>query len=166
MKHLPKVLALCAAAFCASVTLAPQAVGAEPTTNQTVSVPNGHYGGSTAGGDMVSFMVRHRTLINPRVSIAVECTHPDGTSIALMFGPTEQNNLRSHISRNGIGSISWVQDTDESLIDNATVHLSYTLGHDHALLASVDVDARDSDVHCTGTTAFQLHRGPLPHSHS
>lgn len=112
---------------------------------------------------MVSFKVRHRKIVNPRVSIAVECAHSDGTSMEVMFGPTpEQGVVGGTIPRNGVGSISWVQDTDSSLIAHATVRISYTFSQEHAALAAVNVDARDSDASCAGRAAFRLNRqGPF-----
>lgn len=162
VKRAPAVLALCAVLPWAGVTFAPPALGAEQLA-RTVPVPDGRYGGSTAGGDMVSFKVRHRKIVNPRVSIAVECTHSDGTSIEVMFGPTpERGVVGGTIPRNGVGSISWVQDTDSSLIANATIRISYTFSQGDAALASVNVEARDSDASCTGRAAFRLkHQGPL-----
>ena len=162
MKRGSAVLALYAALLCAGMTFAPPVLGAEQLA-RTVPVPDGRYGGSTAAGDMVSFKVRHRKIVNPRVSIAVECTHSDGTSIEVMFGPTpERGVVGGTVPRNGVGSISWVQDTDSSLIANATVRISYTFSQGHAALASVTVEARDSDASCAGRAAFRLnHQGPL-----
>ena len=159
MKRAPAILALCAAVSCGGVILAPPTLGAEPLAG-TVAVPDGRYGGVTAAGDMVSFKVRHRKIINPRVSIAVECTHSDGTSMVVMFGPTpERGVVGGTIPRNGVGSISWVQDTDSSLIVNATVRVSYTFSERHAALASVTVAALDSEASCTGMADFRVN-GP------
>ena len=156
VKRAPAVLALCAVLPWAGVSVAPPALGADHLV-RTVPVPDGRYGGFTAAGDTVSFKVRHRKIVNPRVSIAVECTHADGTSIEVMFGPTpERGVVGSTIPRNGVGSISWVQDTDSSLIANATIRISYTFSQGHAALASVNVEARDADASCAGSAAFRL----------
>ena len=156
MKRSPAVLALCAALLCAGMTFAPPTFGAQPLAG-TVAVPDGRYAGHTAAGEMVSFKVRHRKIVNPRVSIAVECTHSDGTSMEVMFGPTpERGVVGGTIPRNGVGSISWVQDTDSSLITNATIRITYTFSQGQAALASVHVDARDSEASCAGRAAFRL----------
>lgn len=160
MKRSPAVLALCAALLCAGMTFAPPTLGAESLAG-TVAVPDGRYAGHTASGEMVSFKVRHRKIVNPRVSITVECTHSDGTSIEVMFGPTpERGVVGGTIPRNGDGSISWVQEADSSLVANATIRISYTFSQGHASLASVQVDARDSQASCAGRAAFRLnHQG-------
>lgn len=167
MKRGSAVLALCAAVSCAGVTFAPPTWGAEPLAG-TVAVPDGRYAGHTASGEMVSFKVRHRKIVNPRVSIAVECTHSDGTSIEVMFGPTpERGVVGGTIPRNGVGSIAWVQEADSSLVANATIRISYTFGQGHASLASVHVDARDSQASCAGRAAFRLESpGPFLNSGS
>ena len=156
VKRAPAILALCAAISCTGVIFAPPTLGAEPLGG-TVAVPDGRYSGFTAAGDMVSFKARHRKIVNPRVTLAVQCTHSDGTSIEVMFGPTpERGVVDGTIPRNGVGSISWVQDSDSSLIANATIQIRYTFSHGHAALASVHVEARDTDASCAGGTDFQL----------
>lgn len=156
VKRAPAILALSAAVSCTGVTFATPTLGAEPLAG-TVAVPDGRYGGFTAAGDMVSFKVRHRKIVNPRVALAVECTHSDGTSIEVMFGPTPEHGVvGGTIPRSGVGSISWVQDTDSSLIANATIRVSYTFSQGHGALASVTVEARDSDASCAGEADFQL----------
>lgn len=156
MKRIPALLALCAVLPSAGVTFTPPALGAEQLA-RTVPVPDGRYAGSTAAGDMVSFKVRHRKIVNPRVSIAVECTNSDGASIEVMFGPTpERGVVGGTIPRKGVGSISWVQETDSSLVTNATIRINYTFSQSHAALASVNVEARDSDASCAGRAAFRL----------
>ncbi len=137
---------------------------------ERVPVPNGRYG-DIFGVEGVSFTVRGRRIIDPRISVWVDCQHSDGTSSQVVYGWTaSSSDRRVRVPRDGNGQISWLQEWDNSLIENATVTLRYTFRAGRPTLASVDVDARYSEVtedgtlwtsHCQGYTPFRLRRGPL-----
>lgn len=145
-------------------------VGAPAQSAERVPVPNGRYG-DVFGTEGISFKVRGRKIVDPRVSLWVECTHNDGTTSEVPFGWTgSDTDRRFRVPRNGNGHFSWFQEWDNSLIEDATVTVRYTFRANRPTLASVHVVADRSEVtddgglwtsHCEGYTPFRVRRGPL-----
>lgn len=145
-------------------------VGTPAHAAERVPVPTGRYG-DIFGVEGISFKVRGRKIIDPRISVWVDCRHNDGTSSEVVYGWTaSSSDRRVRVPRNGNGEISWLQEWDNSLIENATVTIRYTFQAGRPTLASVEVEAHRSEVtedgtlwtsHCQGYTPFRLRRGPL-----
>lgn len=145
-------------------------VGAPAQSAERVPVPNGRYG-DVFGSEGISFKVRSRKIVDPRVSIWVECSHNDGTSSEVVYGwSSSDTDRRFRVPRNGNGRFSWFQAWDNSLIEDATVTVRYTFRANRPTLASVHVVADRSEVtdegglwtsHCEGYTPFRVRRGPL-----
>jgi len=161
--------------LCSGLVLAPPLSAVVPLSTP-VPVPNGRYGAvdapTTTGTcispdittcyipqQLVSFTVRNRKIVNPRVMIIVTCQYSDGTSSDVTFGPSSNVPSRSaNIPRSGSGSITWVEEFDASLIRNATVTLGYTFyrNRNRTPLTSVEVRSTDPEATCYGTEPFRL----------
>jgi len=157
------------------LALAPTAGAAQPQANR-VPVPDGRYGAVVGGArgpcldpaaqptdvcysseQLVSFTVRNRRIVNPRVAILVDCRYSDGTTSVVTFGPTSNDPSRtSPIPRSGNGTVSWVEDYDSSMVKDATVSLSFTFRKNGRHLVGVDVQSSDPEATCSGTTPFRL----------
>lgn len=149
------------------ITALPLSAPAEAA--QRVPVPNGRYG-DVFGPEGISFKVRDRRIIDPRISVWVECRHSDGTTSEVLYGWTSSDEDRNfRVTANGNGRISWVQDWDNSLIENASITIRYTFRQRRTALASVEVSAEYSEMtddglwtsRCEGYTPFRVRRGPL-----
>lgn len=167
-------LALVAAVSCVA-PLAPytaSAASSAPTVRQApaarpVPVPNGRYGFAAIDDpELMTFKVRHRTLIDPRFSIAVYCHASDGETQQLIYGPISSDpSRRFPIERDGSGRVSWVQEFDSSLVPNASIEINYTFRRHRSTLASAYVDSEFTDSGvvqtCFGQRSFRLAHGPL-----
>lgn len=147
------------------------AAGAVPAGARLGPVPvrDGTYG--DVFGDMLLFKVHNRRIIDPRIAVTLTCSHSDGTTQEVAYGPTSSDpDRRFRIARDGSGRIRWDQQFDGSLIEDAHIEITYTFPRQGRAQASVWVDSHTEDRNddgslwtsdCEGYAPFRLRRGPL-----